>query len=166
MLGSNDPFDENYTVTTSEEREFARRLLDRAAENVETELADQPEVLADIQEVLGTTYTSLGFRDVARPHLEASLALRRELFGNHHPDVATALEELGELTALVGAFEESKSLFEEALEIRRSVLGERHPGVRCRGGGHREPRLHDADRRRASHGKIQCRCRSSYRADR
>jgi serine/threonine protein kinase/tetratricopeptide (TPR) repeat protein len=129
MLGSNDPFDENYSIQTPEEKEFARRLLNRAAVKVETELADQPEVLADIQEVLGVTYKSLGFLKMARPHLDESLALRRELFGNLHPDVATVLEHLGDLTAMTQNFEDSKSLLEESLEIRRTVLGEKHPDV-------------------------------------
>jgi tetratricopeptide (TPR) repeat protein len=130
MLGSNDPFDEDYSVTSDKEREFARRLLDRAAENVETRLADEPEVLADVQEVLGTTYTSLEYYDVARRHLEASLALRRELHGDLHPDVATSLHKLGELAEVSWLpYEEARSFLEEALEVRRTVLGERHPDV-------------------------------------
>jgi serine/threonine protein kinase/tetratricopeptide (TPR) repeat protein len=127
MLGSNDPYDEDYATATDQEKDFARRLLDRAAEKVETELADQPEVLAEIQEVLGTTYYGLGFMDPARVHLEASLALRRELFGDQHPDVATTLFHLGMMAMGSNDYEESKSFFDEALEIQRAVLGGKHP---------------------------------------
>jgi serine/threonine protein kinase len=130
MLGSNNPFDANYTVRTHEEKEFAGRLLDRAAENVETELADQPEVLADIHEVLGVAYKGLGFGKEARHQLEASLALRRELFGKLHVDVATVLDQLAEVSGeYLGDYEECKSFYDEALEIKRAVLGERHPEV-------------------------------------
>jgi serine/threonine protein kinase len=129
MLGSNNPEDANYIDTTGEERAFARSLLDRAAENIETRLADQPEVLADVHDVLGMTYHQLGFEETARPHVEAALTIRRQLHGNLHPDVATSLAHLGEEIYYFEDYEKARSLIEESLEIRRAVLGERHPDV-------------------------------------
>jgi serine/threonine protein kinase/tetratricopeptide (TPR) repeat protein len=126
VLGANDPFDLRYEVRTPEENEFAKRLLDQAAETVEVDLAAQPEVLAEVQDVIGRTYWGLELYDEARSHLEASLALRRELYGDLHPDVATSLEHLGFLAQSVGEFEQARSYYTESLEIRRVVLGERH----------------------------------------
>jgi tetratricopeptide (TPR) repeat protein len=126
VLGATDPFGGGQALADQGEREFTKRLLDRAASSIEVDLADQPEVLAEVHDVLGTTYHGLTFREEARPHLEASLAIRKELHGNLHPDVATSLDHLGWLLHDTGDFQGARSSYMEALEIRQAVLGGRH----------------------------------------
>ena len=51
----------------------ARELLDRGATRIETDLAGQPEVQAEMMLLLGRIYRELGVYDRARPLLERSL---------------------------------------------------------------------------------------------
>ncbi len=107
----------------------ALELLDRGAEQVEIELADQPEVQAEMLGVMGVVYRQLGMYDKARPLLERSLAMRRGLFGQQHEDVAQSLYDLGWLLGEVGDYEASERLTRESLEMRLKLLGPKHPDV-------------------------------------
>ena len=86
--------------------------------------------------------------DEATPLYEESLRIRKRVYGNEHPAVATALNNLaGLLTAQVrakghtllsqvalncslqGKYDEAKLMHEESLRIRRKALGNEHPDV-------------------------------------
>jgi tetratricopeptide (TPR) repeat protein len=71
----------------------ARQLLDDYADNLETKVADQPEVAADLHLVVGRAYACLAARDKAKRHLSRGLALRLDLFGDRHEKYAEALVE-------------------------------------------------------------------------
>jgi serine/threonine-protein kinase len=57
----------------------AKELLARGAERLNTELQDQPLVLARLQHEIGGLYIKLGDNVAARPHLERSLQLYQQL---------------------------------------------------------------------------------------
>jgi serine/threonine protein kinase/tetratricopeptide (TPR) repeat protein len=84
MLGSLVPGGPDYT---------ARQLLDDYADNLETKLADQLEIAADLHIILGRAYACLDARDKAKQHLERALVLRRGLFGERHEKYAEAVIE-------------------------------------------------------------------------
>jgi Tfp pilus assembly protein PilF len=69
----------------------AREMLDRGADRVKVELAQQPAIQATLMDTLGTVYTSLGLYAQARPLLEAALARRQQARGE---DAAAAPETL------------------------------------------------------------------------
>jgi tetratricopeptide (TPR) repeat protein len=71
-----------------------REVLDRAAADAEEALAEEPEVRAEIRLTLGMAYQSLGLYDEAEPHLQASLAERRSLFGERHLLTAASVRQL------------------------------------------------------------------------
>ncbi len=122
MLGSVNPAEMGMDVTV-------RQALDEAAVNVETELADQPEIQAAVRSTIGITYAALGQYDAAEIHLTAALATRREVFGDEHPEVATGLYNLAALREMQGDYAEAERLFEEALTLRKAVFGEVHAEV-------------------------------------
>src|SRR6185436_73327 len=66
-------------------------VLNQAAQRLETELNDQPEVKAELYRTIGTTYLGLGRNDLGVPQLRASLKIYRELYGERHLKVAEAL---------------------------------------------------------------------------
>ncbi len=53
--------------------------------------------------------------------------LGRQLYGEHHPNYATCLGDLGLVHKLLGKYEQSKPLYEQAAEIYRTTVGEDHP---------------------------------------
>ncbi|HET7216574.1 MAG TPA: protein kinase, partial [Vicinamibacterales bacterium] len=69
----------------------AKDLLDRGAARVETELADQPDVQADMLVLLGKIYRDLGEYDRAQPLLERAVALRTSVFGRDTARTADAI---------------------------------------------------------------------------
>lgn len=97
----------------------ARELLRRGSERLAGELADQPLLRARLLDTLGGIHTALGLYDEARPQLEEALALRQELLGDEHPDVAETLVRLGSLAHLSGKGD-AVALFERALVIREA----------------------------------------------
>ena len=106
----------------------ARELLDRGAAQAES-LESQPEVQAQMFDVLGQMYRKLGQYDEARPLLNRALIIRRERFGSNHLDVAQSLTNVGLLKLEDADYTEAEDTFEESLAIQRAILGEQHPDV-------------------------------------
>ena len=98
----------------------ARELLARGAERIGDELAGQPEVQAEMLEVTGTVYRNLEALDEAEPLLLRSLALRRQLYGPDHPEVAEALVEVGLIHERRGRYAEATDANAEAVRILRA----------------------------------------------
>lgn len=107
----------------------ARTLLERGAERIETELADQPEVRAELLRVIGNVYTSLGSYDPAVELHEASVALRRELYGAEHEKLAESLHALANTHRAGRNPQLAEPLYREALNMHRAVLGPDSPGA-------------------------------------
>jgi len=101
----------------------AAELLERGAARIATELADEPEIRAELLQALGGAYTGLGSYDRARQLLDQALALRREIYGSEHEKVAESLEKLGAAHRQARNFAAAERPLEEALTIRRSVHG-------------------------------------------
>jgi len=59
----------------------AREILDKGAQRIETELADQPAIQATLMDTMGTVYTSLGLYGSAIPLMQQALETRRTLWG-------------------------------------------------------------------------------------
>jgi tetratricopeptide (TPR) repeat protein len=57
------------------DRTLLREILDQAAVNANTELADEPEVLAEVEGVIGETYGRLGEPQAAVDHMRRALEL-------------------------------------------------------------------------------------------
>lgn len=107
----------------------ARELLDRGAQRLATELANQPEVQAQMLEVTGTVYQSLAQLDSASALLEKSLAIRRRLPGNMQADVTRTLWVLGKVKIEQGDYHAADSLQRLALKMRRNLFGNQHEEV-------------------------------------
>ena len=86
-------------------------------------LAAQPVVQARLMNTMGNVYSSLALYDDSRPLLEETLATRRDVLGDRHPDVAESLNDLATLQRKIGHYEEARPLYEESLSIREEALG-------------------------------------------
>jgi len=65
--------------------------IDDAAGRIDTELANEPEIRADLHYTIGNVYSSQNQPEKANFHFKRSLDLYRQVFGERHPRVARAM---------------------------------------------------------------------------
>ncbi len=100
-----------------------RRMVDLTAQRLQTGLHGQPDVEADLREVLGSVYVNLQVFDVAAEMFGEALVVRRRLCGNEHLDVARSLNYLGVVLGRQGKLIEAEAMIREAAGIQEKVLG-------------------------------------------
>ncbi len=81
-LGTRDDGRTDFTV---------REALQEVVKRMDTELADSPEVRADLHYTIGEVYAGSGEREPAFQHLRLSLELYRQVLGEEHPKVARGI---------------------------------------------------------------------------
>ena len=101
----------------------ARQLLDRAAERVDTELSQNPQLQVAMAENIGQSYVALGMYQNARPLLEQALRLTGESHGQASLEYADVLSELGTDYRLAGDYEKAEPLFRRASAIYEDKRG-------------------------------------------
>ena len=101
----------------------ARELLNRGIERTEY-LSNQPEIQANMLEVLGRILTQLGEYDEATNLLQQSINLRKELFGEGNLETVSSYEKMGTLLSAKGSFFKAESMLESALSMREKLQGE------------------------------------------
>jgi serine/threonine protein kinase/Flp pilus assembly protein TadD len=103
-----------------------REILEEADQSVRRSLADEPEIQAAVQTVLGETYSGLGFRDKGIAHLEEALATQLEVLGEEHMDVARTMRSLGDIYRAVMKPDSSLAMLRSALRIQQKLVGDEH----------------------------------------
>ncbi|MCP4660088.1 MAG: tetratricopeptide repeat protein, partial [bacterium] len=99
----------------------AQLILERGRDQARRTLADQPEPLAHQLEALGLAYQSLGELEAARPLLEESLELRRQVYGGDHRLIARGLNNLAALLYLSAERRQAEALYRSALAMKRRL---------------------------------------------
>jgi eukaryotic-like serine/threonine-protein kinase len=126
LFTASDP----YTIATERlDTLQVREFLARGAERVRVGLAGQPHVQAQMLDVVGRVYRSLGLYSEARPLLEQALDIRRRVHGTGHPDVAESLTHVAVLLLDTGEYDRAQLLLEDALQINRHFWGDDHPAI-------------------------------------
>jgi serine/threonine protein kinase/Tfp pilus assembly protein PilF len=106
-----------------------QKLLDTGAEQMQKDLAGQPEAQAEILTVMGRIYRRFGEFDKAQRLLEQALVSGRSVFGPEHVRVAQTLNDLGALQMERGDYASAERNLEQALAMRRRLLGSEHGDV-------------------------------------
>ncbi len=101
-----------------------RTVLDRAAERIEGQFADQPRVEARLRATIGNTYRALGLPQRADPHLRRALALRRTLLGATHADTLRTMCFIADSLIDQGDYPAGQQMAQEAMEKSAAHLGE------------------------------------------
>ncbi len=101
----------------------AREILDSAAERIDSQLGDQPEVQAELMMVIGNVYGNLGLYAESEPLLVKSLNIRRKILGNNNPDTLNSITSMGALLIEQGKVSQAESYFREAMEGQIRILG-------------------------------------------
>ena len=84
-----------------------------------------PHYLSKAAEIL----YDLGRYGEAMPFLKQSLAIRKEMYGTMHPNVAQCLNHLAGVHLAQGEYAEAESLYKESLAMRKKFFGSEHPTV-------------------------------------
>ncbi|MFU8860806.1 MAG: tetratricopeptide repeat protein [Cyclonatronaceae bacterium] len=105
-------------------RELMQRGLDEA-----NRLDGQPELQANMFNVIGKVYTSLGrYRDAAEV-LERAVEIKRKYSGDEGTETARYMNDLAVALTRLGRYEEAHSIYRESLAILTGQFGEYHPEV-------------------------------------
>jgi len=93
-------------------------LLDSASVQLQEATQLPPELRAQLLDNIGRTYRTFGAYDEAKRSLKPSLDLRKQVFGDQHPAVASSLQNLAAVLQELDQLEEAEELMREALSIR------------------------------------------------
>jgi len=109
-----------------------REVLDTAASSIEKESAEggrfagQPMVEASIRSTLGETYYRLGLYDVAAPHIERALSLRRAALGDSDELTLTSMVLMSMLYQSLDDPQRAIELSERVVELSTREFGPAH----------------------------------------
>jgi non-specific serine/threonine protein kinase/serine/threonine-protein kinase len=99
-------------------------MITPAAKRVSENFKDRPLIESSVRTAIQTVLREIGRSDLALPHAEAALSIRRRLLGEDHPDTITSLHNYATVVQQLGRNAEAEPLEREALERYRRVLGD------------------------------------------
>ena len=103
----------------------AREILDKSSKEIDSSLAQDPQAQAQMMEVMGEVYESLGLYGRSHVLLSRAVETRRRVLGPEHPDTLKSMAELASTLHEEGREVESEKLHRETFALRRKVLGPR-----------------------------------------
>ena len=103
-----------------------REIIDKASKDIDTGLAKDPELQAQMMHVMGTVYTSLGLYPRAESLLRQTSEIRQRTLGSEHPDSLRSKALLARVLVDEAQYSQAEKLFRETLDIQRRVLGPQH----------------------------------------
>ncbi|MEO8192863.1 MAG: serine/threonine-protein kinase [Gemmatimonadales bacterium] len=99
----------------------ARELLERGSLQIDTALSRQPEVQAELLDVLGVINGEIGLLPQADTLLLRSANLTRQLHGDRHPQYLDRLEHRAAVLSNLSRFPEAESILRGTLTVRRAA---------------------------------------------
>jgi len=105
----------------------AREILDKASKDMETGLAKDPEVQAQMTQVMASTYTNLGLYPRAHELAKRALDARLSRLGPDDPKTLESMAQLGWILNREGQYVEAEKMERQALDGERRVLGPEDP---------------------------------------
>ena len=115
----NNPVGEKLTV---------RELLDKAADrlDMQTNLADQPEVEAELREVIGHAYEYLVVNDKAERHFRRAWVIRSSLSNQDAPDTLRVRNRYVRALTTQGPRPDAQAIAREAYADCKRIFGDEH----------------------------------------
>jgi eukaryotic-like serine/threonine-protein kinase len=105
-------------------------VVEQAAKRAESELADQPEVLAEMQRTIGAVYYAQGRYDQAEQILRTALEKYIRLYGPDRHQTVEASNMLANVLLRKGSTAEAEALFRNDIDIERKEAQRGHLDVR------------------------------------
>jgi non-specific serine/threonine protein kinase/serine/threonine-protein kinase len=105
----------------------AREILDKASNDMQKGLAKDPEVQAQMTQVMASTYTNLGLYPRAYELAKRALDARLSLLGPDDPKTLESMAQLGWILNRQGKYVEAEKMERQALDGERRILGPEDP---------------------------------------
>lgn len=105
----------------------AREILDKASTEVEAGLKNDPEVQAQMLDVMGKIYLNLGLYSQARPLMDRAMGIRRATFGANDRRTLSTMYALALLLDGEGHSIQAEELERKTLELQKKALGPEDP---------------------------------------
>lgn len=106
-----------------------RDMLDKAASRVDTELAAETEVRAEVHATIGRSYYAMGLFPQAETHLAAAHKAYLEASASDRETIAHVLRELGNAVSANGHYAQAETLLRESLSLTEAIRGDRRLDV-------------------------------------
>jgi serine/threonine protein kinase/tetratricopeptide (TPR) repeat protein len=107
------------------------QMLDEIAPRIEAELADQPEVRAQILRTIASAFASQGIYDKAEKNYRSALETQTRIFGTDHAETAATMTQFGILAMRQGKIAEADQLLENAVAFYRRQQARQAPDFRA-----------------------------------
>ncbi len=107
----------------------AREILEKGASRIASQLDDRPVVQATLMSTIGRVYFNLGEFDPSIEMLEEALRIRSDQFGERHPEVAAAKNELAASLTRKAQYDRAQALLDDALRLNSDLFGEQSEKV-------------------------------------
>ena len=101
----------------------AREILDQSSKEIETGLAKEPEVQAQMMHVMASVYDGLGLFSNAESLARRAVEIRRRVLGVDQAETLNSMDLLASVLNEENREKEAEQLCRETLEARRRVLG-------------------------------------------
>ena len=105
----------------------AREILDKASKDMGTGLAKDPEVQAQMMQVMASTYLNLGLNARAHELAKHALDARLSLLGPDDPKTLESMTQLGQVLDREGHEPEAEKMERQALADERGILAPDDP---------------------------------------
>jgi len=102
-------------------------IFERTIAAIGKQFSGQPGMQARLLQTAAKTMRDLGLFERAASAQEEALEIRRQTFGETHPDTLESLAETAVLLETQGRLDEAEPYSRQALEGRRAALGNGHP---------------------------------------
>ena len=104
----------------------AREILDKASADIDTGLAKDPELQAQMMSVMGDVYDNLGLFSRAQVLQQKTVEILRRARGPENPETLKSMSALALTLRKQGHLTEAETLQRQTLDAQRRVLGPEH----------------------------------------
>jgi eukaryotic-like serine/threonine-protein kinase len=104
----------------------AREILDRSSKEIDTGLSHDPELKAQMLDVMGNVYDGLGLYTRAERLLRLAVDSRTQALGPEHLGTLTSGARLAQVVSKQGKYGEAEKMERELLQIDSRALGRDH----------------------------------------
>jgi eukaryotic-like serine/threonine-protein kinase len=104
-----------------------REILDKASQQIGTNLNKDPGLQAQLMETMAQTYTGLGLYGRSEDLTEHALRIQRSLFGERSRETLASESYLAQILRAQGHLPEAEKVLQNTIEAQRQVLGPNDP---------------------------------------
>jgi len=104
----------------------AREILDKASKRIDAGLSKDPELQAQMAQVMAEVYDSLGLYSRAQSLLERATNIRNRVLGSEHPDTLASITKLASVMNEEGNYSNAEKLHRQVFDVVQRTLGPNH----------------------------------------